>query len=195
MEHAENSPTSPLAFQCSCGTLRGTLSQEAARAGTRLACFCADCRAAQLYLGQPDPAQNGVQLLQTSPEAITLTAGHDQLRLLRLSPKGLMRWYAGCCNSPVANTLASPRLPFVGIQVANFDTPAVFGKTRVQAFMPQPAGKPPRTKGAIGMVISMFRRMGASLLSGKWRDTPFFDCTTGDPVCQAKIPSKEELKR
>ncbi len=33
---------------------------------------------------------------------------------LRLSPKGLMRWYAGC-RTPVGNTASSARVPFVGV--------------------------------------------------------------------------------
>ena len=41
---------------------------------------------------------------------VHITAGHEQLALMRLTPKGLNRWYAKCCNTPIGNTLGSKHL-------------------------------------------------------------------------------------
>ena len=59
----------------------------------------------------------GSEVFQTTPARIEFTQGADQLACMRLSPKGLMRWYARCCNTPIANTLPSPGMAFAGILV------------------------------------------------------------------------------
>lgn len=187
---ATETTENPLAFSCSCGSLRGYLTSEGAQAGTHVACHCADCRANEVYHNLPDPAPEPVRLLQISPEAITITQGAEHLRVLRLTRRGIFRWYAGCCGTPIANTLASAKLPFAGMRTALFENPDHFGKIRVEAFVPQP-GKPPRTKGALPMVLSLFKRMGAARLSGRWRDTPFFDAETGEPVAAVEVLSKD----
>ena len=178
-------------FACNCGKLSGHVTAQGIKSGTRAECFCGDCRAAVLYLGQPDPAPDAVDVFQTSPDSVKITQGAEHLRLMRLGPKGLLRWYAGCCKTPLANTLAKPTLPFVGLHSNRFANKDALGKIRARGFMPQ-AGKPPKTKGAAGMVLGIFKRMATSRLSGQWRETPFFDADTGQPVAEAEIPSKEE---
>ncbi|MBT8152945.1 hypothetical protein KMP13_03385 [Epibacterium ulvae] len=181
----------PLAFSCACGTVQGHLSPDGAKVGTHVECYCADCRANELLHNQPDPAPEAVRLLQISPDALTVTQGAEHLCPIRLSPRGILRWHASCCKTPIANSLPNPKLPFAGVRTAVFADPSTFGKVRVKAFIPQP-GKQPRTKGAMLMVISMFKRMGAALLSGAWRNTPFFDTDTGKPIAEVKLLSKEE---
>ncbi|WIY25386.1 DUF6151 family protein [Parasedimentitalea psychrophila] len=178
-------------FACNCGSLRGHVTAQGIKTGHRLACFCADCRAAELYHRQADPAPGPVDLFQLSPDTIEITQGADQLRLIRLSPKGILRWYAGCCGTPFANTLAKATLPFAGLRSDLFANSDALGKIRTRSFMPQP-GKPPRTKGAAAMVLGIFKRMATSRLSGQWRHTPFFDIEAGHPVAKAKILTKDE---
>lgn len=182
-----------LSFSCNCGALAGHISPEAQKSGLRLLCHCPDCRAAELYLGQPDPVE-GVDLFQLPPHGITLTQGHEHLRLMRLGPKGLFRWYAGCCNTPLANTLAKPQLAFAGMRSDLFQNKDALGKVKAQANIPQP-GKPPRSTGMLRMVYGIFSRMITARLSGLWRQTPFFDTETGAPVAEPKVLSKEERAR
>lgn len=179
-----------LEFSCNCGELAGHITPEAQKSGLRLLCHCPDCRAAELYHGQPDPSE-GVDLFQLAPDGITITKGAEHLRLLRLSPKGLHRWYAGCCGTPFANTLAKPQLAFAGLRSDLFADKASLGKIKAQANIPQ-VGKPPRSQGMFPMVFGIFSRMLAARLSGRWRQTPFFDAATGQPVAEAKVLSKEE---
>lgn len=182
--------TGDLKFSCNCGALAGHISAEGQKSGLRLLCHCADCRAGELYHQQPDPV-DGVDLFQLAPHQITITQGAEHLRLLRLGPKGLFRWYAGCCNTPVANTLAKPKLSFAGMRSDLFDDKSALGKVQAEAHIPQ-AGKPPRHKGMIRMVYGLFSRMITARLSGLWRQTPFFDADSGAPVAEPKVLSKEE---
>ena len=61
----------------------------------------------------------GTEIFQTTPSQIVLSQGAEHLRCLRLSAKGLLRWYAGCCRLPLVNTIASAQLPFAGV-IHNF---------------------------------------------------------------------------
>lgn len=182
-----------LSFSCSCGQLAGHISPEARNSGLRLVCFCPDCRANELYHKKADPTE-GVDLFQLAPHGVLLTQGADQLRLMRLGPKGLFRWYAGCCGTPVANTLAKPGLAFVGMRSDLFDNKDALGKIKARSWVPR-AGKSPQNEGVLRMVYGIFSRMITARLSGLWRDTPFFDVTTGKPVAEPEVLSKEVRAR
>ncbi|MBE1283181.1 MAG: hypothetical protein GJ676_07700 [Rhodobacteraceae bacterium] len=184
----------PAPFSCECGALHGQIEDHGLRAGTHLECFCPDCRAAQLYFDQPDPAPGAVELFQTTPDAITIHAGSEHLAMLRLGPKGLYRWYAGCCNTPLFNTLKSRRFAFAGILADRLEDNSVLGPIRVQGYVPT-AGKPPRHKGAGRMAYGIFSRMIGAWVSGRWRQTPFFDPDTGKPVAEPVVISREDRAR
>ncbi|MCB1364527.1 MAG: hypothetical protein KDK02_10415 [Rhodobacteraceae bacterium] len=179
----------PLAFSCDCKAVRGHLQAGAAARGVHAVCYCRDCRAAELWLGRPDPAPGPVDVFQTTPDMIRFQSGTDRLGLLRLSPKGLMRWYATCCNAPLFNTLASPRLPFAALHVARLDSPESVGPVRVHSFVPRPGGRSAH-RGWGRMILRLVTGMGGARLSGRWRRTPFFDPDSGAPVAEATIPDK-----
>jgi hypothetical protein len=121
---------------------------------------------------------------------LTLTKGQEHLACLRLSPRGLMRWYAGCCNTPMFNTLLSPKLAFVGIVTDCLNDAEPLGKPVCQAFVPQPKGGRAH-KGTLRLVLPLASRLLSARLSGTWRDTPFFD-DNGKPVEKARVLTREE---
>jgi hypothetical protein len=48
------------------------------------------------------------------PGRVKLTAGADSLRCLCLGDRGVFRWYAECCRTPIANT-AGAGFPVIGV--------------------------------------------------------------------------------
>ena len=182
---------SPARFECTCGTVAGEVTSASRKTGTHVECFCADCRAAQIYLGQPDPHPNGVHIFQISPEMVHFSQGTEHLRILRLGPKGLMRWYADCCKAPLFNTLPKPTIPFAGLIVDRLQDPARIGKVVTQSFLPGKDGAR-RHKGALTMTMQVLKRAVAARMSGEWRDTPFFDIETGAPTAPVHILDKRE---
>lgn len=181
------------AFSCRCGKLRGHISPVGPKTGLHLICHCRDCRAAARYLGQPDSAPDGVDLFQTSPDTIRFESGIEHLAVLRLSPKGPLRWYASCCKTPMFNTLARPGLAFVTVVLANADDAKVFGPVVAQSFVPQPGG-PPKHKNGGRMVRTILTRLIAARLSGRWKQTPFFDLDTGAPIKPVQLIDREKRK-
>lgn len=182
---------SEVAFSCKCGTVRGHLDVPSPAAGNHITCHCPDCRASAIHLGQPDPgAEAGIALWQTTPDHVHLSAGADRLAIQRLSPKGLMRWYASCCNTPLFNTLRNPRLAFVGLAVERLADPAPLGPQIGHAFMKGTNGKY-RHEGFNRIGFRIVKMMLAANLSGRWRQTPFFDAS-GAPTAPAHVLSREE---
>lgn len=99
-------------LQCTCGTLKGTVSE------LRRVNRVKDCQAFAHFLGRtPDilDAKGGTDVIQTLPANVTLTAGQDVLACMRLSEKGLLRWYTKCCNTPIGNTLVDYKISFIGL--------------------------------------------------------------------------------
>ncbi|WP_424984763.1 DUF6151 family protein [Microbulbifer sp. S227A] len=187
------SDTPSTTLSCTCGKVRGRVRPATSRTGTHLICHCRDCRAVGRYLGGGDAGPDGVDLVQTSPDTIEFETGTEYLAILRLSPKGPLRWYASCCKTPMFNTLARPGLAFVTVLLDTADNPELFGPVVAQSFVPQPGG-PPRHKNGGRMVFRALSRMIAARLSGRWRQTPFFDLQTGDPIAPVRVFTRDERK-
>ena len=166
-----------IAFQCKCGALKGTLRGAHPRAGTHAQCFCADCRAAEVHLGQPDPAPGPVGVFQTTPNKISFEAGQDHLAVFSFGEKNLLRWYASCCGAPLFNTMRNPKIAFVGIRTNRLEDTAALGPVVARGFMPAANGKS-KHEGLGPMIWGMVSRVTGARLSGSWKQTPFFDAET-----------------
>ena len=170
-----------LTFSCGCGQLQGTVERSGALPGTHIACHCSDCRAGVLYFGKPDPAPEPVHIYQTTPDCITITQGAEQLAAMTLSKSGPYRWYAKCCDTPMFNTLRRPTLAFSGVHLACVRNSDAVGKVQCESFIPKPGGGT-KNRGLYGAAMLVICRLVAGRLSGRWRQTPFFDVTNRKPV-------------
>jgi len=177
-----------VALTCRCGTVQGAVSE--AETGNRLVCYCDDCQAFAERLQAEDALDDcgGTELLQVAPCQIRITAGNEQLRSLRLKPKGLIRWYAGCCNTPLANTV-SGGVPFVGLIHScvdcggNADTQLGPIKYYVQG---QFAKKPPAVANVhkafpLTLLLQAVPNLLWAKMRGRDKPSPFFHAD-GQPV-------------
>lgn len=178
-------------FACSCKTLRGTLIDVSRASGTRIECFCTDCRAAEVFAGQTDPAPGAVQLYQTTPDKVRIDAGADQLAVFSFSPKGLLRWQAKCCGTVLFNTVRTAKVPFASLRTDCLEDDSVLGPVVAQAFVRKSDGKQGH-KGGGKLLMAMFTRVLPCLISGRWKQTPFFDVESGKPSRDVRLVSKEE---
>jgi hypothetical protein len=200
-----NPTTYPMALplRCRCGHLRGLASRVSPSTCFRFVCYCKDCQLFARFLGRTDaldPA-GGTDIFQIPPARVKLTAGTDALRCLRLSDK-VLRWYTDCCQSPIANTAASPRFPALGVMHCFIDNDADDG-SRDEALgpplcriyersavgpLPPSAPKPPS--------LAVFTRRALMLL-GWWvhglsQPTPFFDGRTKAPRATPRLLTPSE---
>lgn len=180
------------AFSCTCGTLTGRIVGPIGGAGMHIACHCNSCRCAELVLNQPDPRPAPVHVFQTTPDRVVIDAGADQLAVLRMTDKSkTYRWYAACCNAPLVTTGPGPGFPFASVNVGRITDPAPLGKPKAEAFVPQPGGGT-KNKLGFGFVYGFLTRTMAARLSGRWKQTPFFDVATGTPNGPVRVLTSED---
>ncbi|KUF11879.1 DUF6151 family protein [Pseudoponticoccus marisrubri] len=174
---------------CRCGQMAWSIAGDAP--GTHLVCHCRDCQGFARHLGVAEAmldAHGGTELFQIAPENLRLTDGVDHLSVLRLSDKGLLRWYAGCCGTPIANTLPGPGLPFAGMVLPR-EAPG-FGPITARTGTAATGGAV-KARGGLRAGLSLMVRALRSRLTGGHRRTPFFG-PDGAPVRHPKVLSAQE---
>src|ERR1700760_285054 len=60
-------------------------------------------------------ARGGSDIVQVLPKNVTFLQGVNSLACMRLTDKGMVRWYASCCKTPIGNTLADYKISFIGL--------------------------------------------------------------------------------
>jgi uncharacterized protein DUF6151 len=178
--------------------VRGLASEVSPAAGFRFLCYCADCQAFARFLKRADAldAAGGTDIFQMPPGRVTLTAGTDAVRCLRLADKGVLRWYADCCRTPIANT-AGPGFPVIGVIHSFMDhladsrsRDATLGPPLCRIYERSAVGPLPPTAPEPAS-LRIFAGRGLTML-GWWvrglaRPNPFFDDRTGAPLSSPRV--------
>jgi hypothetical protein len=137
-----------------------------------------------------DPA-DGTDIFQLPPARLELTAGTDAMRCLQLSNK-VLRWYADCCQTPIADTAAGPGFPVAGVVPSSMDHEAdtrtrdeVLGPPLCRIYersatAPLPPNAPPPNPKVLGWWMR-----GLNWL------TPFFDGRTKAPRAVPRVLTLE----
>src|SRR5215475_14604427 len=185
-------------LRCRCGTLAGSV-REPQRA-SRGVCYCKDCQAFARYLGKADTvldAMLGTEVIATLPKYVSFTSGIGSLACLSLTDRGLLRWYASCCGTPIGNTLRDYRVPYVGLVHTCLGTPAAieesFGPVRMRVNTKSAKGHPksmPLSQAAA--LLGFFPTVLLARLDGTYKTTPFFN-VDGTPVVKRKVLTSTEL--
>jgi hypothetical protein len=215
---ARVSPDLPL--RCRCGHLRGVARQVAPSSGFRFVCYCKDCQAFARFLAhvpensalafrngqapmqEPDvlDAAGGTDIFQLPPGRVTFTTGTDAMRCLCFSSR-VLRWYADCCRTPIANSAASARFSVVGLIHSIFDREG--SRSRDETLGPplcrlyeRSATGPLPPNAPVPLSFGLFARRGPLLL-GWWmrglaRPNPFFDELTNAPRAVPRLLAPDE---
>lgn len=158
--------------------------------GARLTCYCTDCQAFVFYLDREDDvldAWGGSELFQILPEKFEITKGHDKLAAVTVTGRGVMRWYASCCKTPLVNTAVSAKVPFLGSFLRSFPADsrdAVIGPSKGRVF-DRSAWSEPQTGKARSVVAIMGRNLARIVLArinGGWKANAFFDTDRDLPL-------------
>ncbi|SMX37644.1 DUF6151 family protein [Octadecabacter ascidiaceicola] len=177
-------------FSCDCGGVTGTLSDISPKAGSHAQCHCDDCRRAIVWLGHDDPGPDGVCYFQTAPNRVTFAKGEDSLAVFTWKSEKLLRWYASCCNTPLFNTMSTPKIAFASLLVSRTQDTSPFGPIKGHAFISKPNGKTGHT-GLGDFIWGMLKRTTHARVTGKWRETPFFNAD-GMPAASVQTLSHED---
>jgi len=167
-------------IQCSCGALRGQIEGKGCH--NRIKCYCADCQAFARYLGKSPEVldeQGGTEVLQVAHSRLRFTQGVERLAAIRLSDKGLVRWYAQCCNTPIGNTMAAPKMAFIGLIDTCLDRARLdvdFGPDIAIANVETALGDPrPKQRGILGVIARFVWILITSRVSGSYKESQLYN--------------------
>jgi hypothetical protein len=175
-------------LQCQCGEVKGYVIPSKAQ---RVVCYCKDCQAFARYLKREKEildVNGGSDIVQTLPMNVVFTEGTRKLACMRLSDKGLLRWYADCCKTPIGNTAADSKFSFIGLihnclETAGKSVDASFGPIKARIHTQSATGNPkPRTEGALAAIFNIVGRLIGARISGNYKRTPFFDINRATPI-------------
>jgi hypothetical protein len=189
-----------VSLKCSCGSLQGLATSVSPETGNRIVCLCDDCQNYAKFLKREEiilDKNGGTEIFQLTPSQLKITHGKEHLKCVRLTDKGLLRWYAGCCKTPVANTMSSWKIPFVGIphtfmhfggDKKNQDK--ILGPIRAKVHGQYATGEVPldaHQKIPLGLIFRSLRLFLGAWMQGKNVPSPFFNVKTGQPNVTPKI--------
>jgi hypothetical protein len=195
-------------IKCSCGTFRGMAIDLSPANSNRSICLCDDCQAYAHYLGRASDVldtNGGTDICPIAPAKLKITHGRDHLKSLRLSEKGMIRWYAGCCKSPIANCIPMAKLPFAGVfmtilEASSAEIDQILGpvQTRVQGrFGIGSLPKDTHPTVPLSFLVRTVRFLLTGVLKRQYAPSPFFDSQTAQPVVEPYVltPTERENLR
>lgn len=197
--------TTQAELRCRCGEVRGSVADASPQTVNRVVCYCDDCQAFAHHLGRADllDGHGGSDIVQLAPASLTFVQGQDRIVGLRLTPKGLFRWYTSCCHTPIGNTV-SPAIPFVGIVVHAFDHGSqrpdeVFGQPIGAILGKYAIGDPPAgsKRMSLPLMLRAVRMVLGWRLRGRAWPNPFFRRDTRAPIYPLTVltpPQREALR-
>lgn len=172
------------------------MSNASPKTVNRVVCYCDDCQAFVHHLKRPELLDEnaGSDIIQVAPATLSFERGAERIACVRLSPKGLFRFYADCCKTPVGNTVG-PAVPFVGIHAKTFVAADEACGAPVGGFMGKFAIGTP-IEGSTGLnvkVVARALRMVAGWkLGGKSWPHPFFAKGSKEPHRPTTLIPKSE---
>lgn len=186
-------------IRCACGSLQGAVTKTAP--ANHCVCYCRDCQAFAHFLGRAVDAldaQGGVKVIQVPANHVEFSAGADNLACIRLTNKGLLRWYASCCNTPIGATFPTMKLSFVGLihSCLENDEPTIeqsFGPVGTQVNVQHAKGEPIKQRGLAIAIARLMRMLLWARLNGSYRQTPFFQ-PTGTPIVEPVILDDQQRR-
>lgn len=184
--------------QCNCGAIRANL--DPAGVSNRAICYCTDCRAFALFLERPDilDRSGGTELIQVAQSRLQFTLGIERLVAIRLTERGMIRWYSSCCKTPIGNTMPNPKMIFVGLIHSCLNHSQLnrdFGESVALVSTSTAVGDPkPKQVGLVRSMCRFLQMLVVGRMSGAYRKSPFF-AQSGSPVVEPRTLTPEQLAR
>lgn len=185
-------------IKCHCGQVHGHVLPGGP--SSRVKCYCSDCQAFGRYFGEEAQvldAQGGAELVQVCQSRLRFEKGIEHLAILRLTEKGMLRWYAQCCRTPIGNTMSDRKMSFIGLIHTCLDKSAIdtdFGKQMAMFSTAEATGEPkPQQRGVFTTILRFLRLVLMSRLLGRYKKSPLFR-ESGEPITIPCVLSADELR-
>lgn len=186
-------------LECLCGTVKGNI-KVVPGCFFHVHCLCCDCQNYAAYLQNEEnilDEHGSSELFQTYPKLMEFTEGKEKLACVQLQDKGIYRWHTTCCNMPLANTMSSPNIPFIGVSVKLMQFSSEqekldkLGPVTLKAFGKHAIGTMPKdahAKFPISFMPKIIGFMAKGMFKKMNRPSPFFNGK--EPVAKIKLLTK-----
>ncbi len=190
-----------IGLECTCGKVKGVARNISPCTARRVICYCEDCQNFARKLDRADDVLNafgGTEIFQMTPSQVEITHGKNHLRYLKLSKKGIYRWYTDCCKTPAGNMIG-PKFPFLGIAhhfISKDDCchknlgPLRYsimekGAIKPSTIPPQEMPKAERSsqKFPLSLMLKVFTRLFIDTLRGRNKPNAYFKAD-GTPISE-----------
>lgn len=186
-------------IQCKCGTIRGQL--DGTGISNRVVCYCTDCQAFAKFLGKSNEVldvHGGTEIVQVAQPRLTFSQGQEHLAAVRLSEKGMVRWYAACCKTPIGNTMINPKVSFIGLIHSSLDRSKMdedFGSSVAKVNTNAAIGEPkPKQRRLLGVMLRFIGIVLTTRIGGRYRRSQLFN-ESGGPIVRPTVLTAEDLAR
>ncbi len=189
-------------LSCECGSVKGQATVSP-KSGTRIVCECRDCQTFAQFLGRTErilDRHGGTDIFQLTPSQVTIAQGRERIKCIRLSERGMIRFYADCCKTPIANTLGSAKIAFMGL-IHSFtnhgsrDRDLDIGPVRTRGNIQNLQNLSAKEAEVANRYLPFLGTLGMMLMGwvrAKHAPSPLFDLSTGKPISTPRILSPEE---
>lgn len=180
-------------ISCVCKEVQAEVSDVSPSTANHLVCFCHDCRDFLRFLEKADwlTPGNGAALVHVAAGRVSFKVGAERLQAIRLSDKGLFRYFTSCCKSPFGVTM-SEGMPLVAYSthlvdsLTDFCAPSnCYGKF---AGPGAPSGIPSVVTPAFG--FKMLRLLATWKVTGKGSPHPYF--RNGKSIAPVRVLTSDE---
>jgi hypothetical protein len=188
-------------LSCRCGKVQGSIRGITPTNCNHAVCLCDDCQLYAAFLATPGitDANGGTEITQVAHNQISISTGREYVACVRLYSKGMHRWYAHCCNTPLVNTMG-PKSLFGGVVHACVQE-SIDGGSLVQALGPireRVQGKfgkgelPAGTSRTISfrMLVHILRRFAVWAIARTYKPSTFF--SDGSPFVAPQVLNERE---
>jgi hypothetical protein len=161
---------------------------------SRMVCYCQDCQRGARCLGGAagilDEA-GGTDIVATLPRQVHFEQGVESLACLSLSERGMLRWYASCCDTPIGNTPRDHKTSYVGLIHSCLSSQPLdpsFGPARIRLntkSATRPVASTPLAN--IAVVLKLMKTILLTRFGGRYRENPFFHADSGQPIRQPRL--------
>jgi len=188
-------------LRCLCGSIQGHV--DAQHSASRAVCYCRDCQAFARFLGRQGEilnGQGGTEIIATLPRCVHFDEGKDSLACMSLGEKGMLRWYAACCRTPIGNTPRDRKTAYVGLVSTCLTRSGTsleesFGPLKIVLNTDSARGKVAPTPAATFFgILKIVKNVSGARLSGRYKDNPFFSPASGRPIKEPRslTPAERE---
>lgn len=193
----------PHPLSCNCGAVQGFVTHPEKRLN-RSICYCRDCQSYAYFLNKAEQmldSHGGTDVVAVLPSALSITQGRDKLVCMSLSDRGLLRWYARCCTTAIANTPRSVKLAVVNLVHSCLGRAPnalerSYGRVDMRLNARSAQGHvPPMREHKVSSLARTIKALIVARLDGTYRYTPFFDVDSGAPVSVPEVLSQIEREQ